>query len=546
MITKYFKLLIACLIWGSSTFALSDYQTWKSKENFFVDYIDEIEAARVIFIGSSAHSTDEQGNRPTVSEGMGYGLLLAYAHDDQMQFDRFLRYVLWVCSQYSCLEQNKQGWCIKPCYFLMPWLTNNLGKPFWYRAGRGATAQYSSGSASDADIQIAWAIYLATQKVKTKEWKDQYFETNVGKLSYNEIFDQMVREIRLYDVDPDTKALFPGNQWHDSNIFFPGYITPQAFLVFDKAPKILKKSFELKKSDPSTLYVSIINYEANNIYLFVDHSDGKVYLSDYIVENQNLSLTVPALCQGNLIYTGPNKNGRFLYINLDNPKVVEFNPDLKMRWQDGKWIVDTVDDQLHYTFSNNQLTIYVGKSENPHLQFTFQQTLSITAQVMLAFQQQHNKGLFPNMIYLNNKYASEWEKSFSFDAVRFCLWSAPYLQEQSDFVIQNIFNALISDKGIIPFIHDGKNGWTFPSQGVDVFSNKAIGGWDNPAIALNAPIYLALKYNDHHLASHLHKTVKQYQLEKHQPLLTDKKGNSSAYYDAVIYLLVQAFLEKKL
>ncbi len=65
---------------------VSTYDQWQSRSNNFIEYIDDKDQARVIFVGSESSSADGNGKRTTVSEGMGYGLLLAYAYDDQDSF----------------------------------------------------------------------------------------------------------------------------------------------------------------------------------------------------------------------------------------------------------------------------------------------------------------------------------------------------------------------------------------------------------------------------------------------------------------------------
>lgn len=142
----------------------STYAQWSSKDNSFVNYIDQYDQARVIFAGSAVTSHDNDGQSPTVSEGMGYGLLLAYANNDQILFDKFLRYVLGTAGNYGCssYDPNKNT-CYASSPFLMPWIVNKDGKPFNKvdDPKNPGVYHYSNGSATDADIQIAWAVSLA-------------------------------------------------------------------------------------------------------------------------------------------------------------------------------------------------------------------------------------------------------------------------------------------------------------------------------------------------------------------------------------------------
>lgn len=216
---------------------VSSYSQWIDKQNSFIDYfeVDGQEQARVVFAGSSMQDPDS--DRPTVSEGMGYGLLLACAYNDQGTFDKFLSYVISVANNDGCSLYYNNA-CHTPAHFMMPWMVNSAGKTFMYTPPGASTAYNTSSSATDADIQIAWAVYLASQKVQQNAWQNTQFKTSEGTLDYDGIFQKMALGIRLADVDSKALRYSPGNQWDiaGTKVMYPGYFTPNAFAVLEKAP----------------------------------------------------------------------------------------------------------------------------------------------------------------------------------------------------------------------------------------------------------------------------------------------------------------------
>ena len=61
------------------------------------------------------------------------------------------------------------------------------------------------------------------------------------------------------------------------------------------------------------------------------------------------------------------------------------------------------------------------------LQFTFSEVLTNSAKVLRYFQQKFKTGLLPNIMYFDEKYPGAWEKTCSYDAIRYILWVSPYL-----------------------------------------------------------------------------------------------------------------------
>ena len=263
---------------------VSSYSQWIDKQNGFIDYfeVDSQEQARVVFVGSSMQDPDS--DRPTVSEGMGYGLLLACAYNDQSTFDKFLSYVINVANNA----------CHTPAHFMMPWIVNSAGNTFMYTPPGSSTAYNTSSSATDADIQIAWAVYLASQKVQQNTWQNTQFKTSEGTLDYEGVFQKMALGIRLTDVDSKALRYSPGNQWDiaGTKVMYPGYFTPNAFAVLEKAPtpdiSVDCSSFSIKFSDVLTNSFKAIEQSQNahdglvpNVINYDGTSSGNVWYDSF-------------------------------------------------------------------------------------------------------------------------------------------------------------------------------------------------------------------------------------------------------------------------
>lgn len=132
----------------------------------------------------------------TVSEGIGYGMLLAVYFGDQPVFDALFGYA----AQYL----NANG--------LMDWEVDPNGRVI----GRGA--------ATDGDEDIAFALLMAE-----RQWGGQ------GALGrpYLELATTMIEAILTYEVAHTRDSmLLPGDAWGDVDITNPSYFAPAYFRVF--------------------------------------------------------------------------------------------------------------------------------------------------------------------------------------------------------------------------------------------------------------------------------------------------------------------------
>ena len=143
----------------------------------------------------------------TVSEGIGYGMIIAVYMNDQTLFDSLWRYALahtWTSSTGSTLLMN------------------------WYIAADGNVAsttdggQSGNGAATDADEDMAWSLIMAD-----RQWGGQ------GSLSktYLAYAQQMLSNIWTYDIDQTN--LIPNNgNWGGINCLNISYFAPAYYRVF--------------------------------------------------------------------------------------------------------------------------------------------------------------------------------------------------------------------------------------------------------------------------------------------------------------------------
>jgi endo-1,4-beta-D-glucanase Y len=136
-------------------------------------------------------------NNTTVSEGIGYGMLLAVTLDDQALFDDLYRY--------SQLHLNANG--------LMIWLVDQNG-----------SSGTESGSATDGDEDMAWALALAAQK-----WGGG------GSLTadYLTLAKTQINRIWQYEADHSGINLInAGDSWGTTFAWNPSYFAPNEYRRF--------------------------------------------------------------------------------------------------------------------------------------------------------------------------------------------------------------------------------------------------------------------------------------------------------------------------
>lgn len=131
-----------------------------------------------------------QDQAATVSEGMGYGLLFSAAMDDAETFEQLWNYVR--------NHLNENG--------LMEWKISRSGEVV------------GSGSASDADQDIAYALLLAAEK-----WPEHEDYLRGAK--------KMIAAIAHHEI-AGNHLLLPGDGWGDDFKLNPSYISPAYYTAF--------------------------------------------------------------------------------------------------------------------------------------------------------------------------------------------------------------------------------------------------------------------------------------------------------------------------
>lgn len=138
----------------------------------------------------------------TVSEGIGYGMILAVFMDDQPLFDDLFRYSrLWAT-------------------------TTGLMK--WYIDPSGTVAcpgdESGCGAATDADEDMAWALLMADRQWGGKGALDEEYLVHAKRL-IDAIYKHQVEAYAPH-------VLKPGDRWGGSRITNPSYFAPAYYRVF--------------------------------------------------------------------------------------------------------------------------------------------------------------------------------------------------------------------------------------------------------------------------------------------------------------------------
>ena len=127
----------------------------------------------------------------TVSEGIAYGMLAAVYMGDKPTFDGLYTYA--------------------KTHFDSKGLMN------WRIMADGSIATNGAGSASDADLDMAWALIMASA-----QWQDLVYLVEAR---------QVITAISTHCIGTDG-MLLPGDNWGATDRTFPDYFSPAYFRVF--------------------------------------------------------------------------------------------------------------------------------------------------------------------------------------------------------------------------------------------------------------------------------------------------------------------------
>lgn len=561
---------------------VSTYEDWKSTSNTFVSYIDDYDQARVIFCGSASYSQDNDGQVPTVSEGMGYGLLLSYANNDQTLFDKFLRYVLATTDNYGCNLFDPNKGCLSRSYFLMPWQVNDQGQPFWYMPSATGTATYTSGSASDADFQIAWAVFLASGRVEQGTWANSTFTNSQGTYTYRQLFENMALQIRLYDIDSNTRLYTPGSQWGaaGTKVLYTGYFTPQAFQALDTVPAPDVSSDPPNPIPPYSPYSSLnLVFKNNNKvtcnidYMAAMNNTPPNSSTNFIpVSGSTTNYTVDPVTTATAQFALPSGN----YNNVTFQATIYGSTGDPIRtskyfmeYNNGAWTVtdqgSTAGESTYYqstdpTLSNN-VYIFLTDPTIEEIDFKFSDVMKKSISEILLFQQIYRTGLVVNVINYDGVYPDDnFSPIYGYDCCRLSLWSAPYLGTNpsdpgTQLLIIQVLDRLLSVNGVKPYVMPlttDTTSSTLPWGGIQVLPPPsppptppyALGDWTSAAPPLDVTLMMAAYYRgEMDLYNALSQPMFNYQITSLQPQSTDPMGDSTPYYNATMILLAKAFFD---
>lgn len=164
----------------------SEWQSWK--------------AAHITSNGAGGFKRvqrDASTKYDTVSEGLGYGLILAVYFDEQALFNDLFGYVK--------AHTNGKGF--------MNWHIDPNGSP--------TTNDGGSDGATDADEDIALALIFAHKK-----WGSN------GSVNYQQEAQNLLRNFMQYAIDGT--VLKPGESWGGSQVTNPSYFAPAWYKIFAK------------------------------------------------------------------------------------------------------------------------------------------------------------------------------------------------------------------------------------------------------------------------------------------------------------------------
>jgi endo-1,4-beta-D-glucanase Y len=167
---------------------------------FLVDAYNQWKSTFVVGSGNTTRVQRPENADDTVSEGIGYGMLIAVYMGDQTLFNG-----LW---SYS-LTHPSTG-------MLMTWCIGGGG------GGTGASCS-GSGSATDADEDMAFALLKAD-----KQWG------STGTYNYKSLATTMIGQIWSGDIDSSTMLPKGGNSYGSPNPTNPSYFAPAYYREFAK------------------------------------------------------------------------------------------------------------------------------------------------------------------------------------------------------------------------------------------------------------------------------------------------------------------------
>jgi endo-1,4-beta-D-glucanase Y len=165
---------------------------------FLVDAYNQWKSTFVVGSGNTTRVQRPENADDTVSEGIGYGMLIAVYMGDQTLFNG-----LWAYSQTHTASGMLMTWCIG--------------------GGGGGTGTSCSGggSATDADEDMAFALLKAD-----KQWG------STGTYNYKSLATMMIGQIWSSDIDSASMLPKGGNNYGSPSPTNPSYFAPAYYRDF--------------------------------------------------------------------------------------------------------------------------------------------------------------------------------------------------------------------------------------------------------------------------------------------------------------------------
>ena len=209
-----------------------------------------IKARNITAFGNGlVHRPKSEYPGDAVSEGQGYGMLVAVLMNDQTTFDK-----IWDATESSML--NVSG--TKSSYN-------------WWRCQDGGTAcngpTYKDGPASDADQDIALSLLFADSLVKKGKWKSHISPKGA---SYGQRAQRMLNAI-WSDMIDQGRYFKPGS-WGGASVLNPGYFSPAWYRIFAARDSVISHDW---KAVVEQSYQTILAGPGAGMGLVCDWSNGQ-------------------------------------------------------------------------------------------------------------------------------------------------------------------------------------------------------------------------------------------------------------------------------
>lgn len=204
---------------ANSNDAIAAYNTWRN--DFAVSCPNAIKQPTSVTRYRIKYDDVSQ----TVSEGIGYGMLLAAYAADKALFDG-----LWMYYKDNMNSRNVMNWKISGC-----------------------SGVAGENGATDAEEDVAMALYVAYHQWGTS-----------GIINYLEELKELINTIKVHEVEAGTYVLKPGDAWGGSDRTNPSYLAPAYYKMFKEVTNdffwdhVTEKSYQILTANahPTTALVS--------------------------------------------------------------------------------------------------------------------------------------------------------------------------------------------------------------------------------------------------------------------------------------------------